>query len=193
VQNWIFCRQSFDTSKWLIQILNFSFFNFSWWTHMWWQICGHVSHCRSQVQLQHLEQSVRCFLAPVSTFRMSTIILAEDSVRAARWYIDIFIPKITIWVNFGGSLSAKCWFIYNILLPFGKFYGHMVSFVVIWYIFPVLPRKIWQPWTVSTLRPNEVNKRWGVRPINTFRLKNFFSRKTFFLRFWRKKVCRIRY
>jgi hypothetical protein len=28
--------------------------------------------------------------------------------------------------------------IWNILLRFGKFYGRLVQFVVIWYIFPVL-------------------------------------------------------
>jgi hypothetical protein len=55
----------------------------------------------------------------------------------------IFKPKITIWVNFGGSCNGRCW---NILGPFGMFYvrpfslfcGHLVYFMVIWYIFPVL-------------------------------------------------------
>jgi hypothetical protein len=39
--------------------------------------------------------------------------------------------------------------IWYILLPIGKFYGHLVHFVVIWYISPFwyfVPRKIWQPW-----------------------------------------------
>jgi hypothetical protein len=45
-------------------------------------------------------------------------------------------------------------FIWYILLPliyfwqFGRFYGYLVNFMVIWYILPfwyVLARKIWQP------------------------------------------------
>jgi hypothetical protein len=40
--------------------------------------------------------------------------------------------------------------IWNILLRFGKFYGHLVNFAFVWYIFPGFgyhaPRKIWQPW-----------------------------------------------
>jgi hypothetical protein len=53
-----------------------------------------------------------------------------------------FQPKITIWVNFGGSSNGKCWYI---LWPFGLFYDHLVYFAYIWYIlttsglfFPVL-------------------------------------------------------
>jgi hypothetical protein len=42
-------------------------------------------------------------------------------------YVYIFKPKIPIKVNF-----------WNILLTFGKFYDHLVHFVLIWYIFPVL-------------------------------------------------------
>jgi hypothetical protein len=36
----------------------------------------------------------------------------------------------------------------SILLPFGLYYGLLVFFLVIWYIFPVLvePKKIWQLW-----------------------------------------------
>jgi hypothetical protein len=77
----------------------------------------------------------------------------------ARWYI--FKPKIPIWVNFGGPLNGKCWFIlrpFGIFnaRPLGKFYGHLVYFtamsniliylhpfgifygivMVIWYISP---------------------------------------------------------
>jgi hypothetical protein len=40
-----------------------------------------------------------------------------------------------IWINFGGPLHGKCWYI---LWPLGIFYCHLVKFVVIWYIFPVL-------------------------------------------------------
>jgi hypothetical protein len=38
--------------------------------------------------------------------------------------------------------------IWNTIRSFGIYYEHLVNFVLIWYIFPVLvyvPRKIWQP------------------------------------------------
>jgi hypothetical protein len=52
----------------------------------------------------------------------------------------VCIPKIPIWVYFGGPCNKKCLYIYcmaiwNILWPLG-------IFVVIWCI---LPREIWQP------------------------------------------------
>jgi hypothetical protein len=60
--------------------------------------------------------------------------------RAAR--LHSFIPKIPIWVNFGGSCNGRCWYS---LLPFGLFYSHLVYFVTISYnswsfgtFFPVL-------------------------------------------------------
>jgi hypothetical protein len=37
-----------------------------------------------------------------------------------------FKPKIPIWVNFGGPLNGKCWYI---LLPFRIFNGHLVCIV----------------------------------------------------------------
>jgi hypothetical protein len=43
--------------------------------------------------------------------------------------------KIPIWVNFGGSCNGRCWYI---LWTFGLFCSHLVYFMVIWYIFPVL-------------------------------------------------------
>jgi hypothetical protein len=43
--------------------------------------------------------------------------------------------KSQIWVNFGGPLNGKCWYI---LWPFGIFYGHLVFFVVLCHIFPTL-------------------------------------------------------
>jgi hypothetical protein len=49
--------------------------------------------------------------------------------RVARWCISK--PKIPIWVNIGGPCNGRCWFI---LRPFGKFYGHLVYMLVIWYI-----------------------------------------------------------
>jgi hypothetical protein len=41
----------------------------------------------------------------------------------------------------------------SILRPIDIFYGHLVHFVVVWYIFWfAVPRKIWQPW--YTVRPH---------------------------------------
>jgi hypothetical protein len=60
--------------------------------------------------------------------------------RVARWFL--FKPKIPIWVNFGGSCNGRCWHVYGywvhftVLRSFVIFYGHLVYFVVIWYIFP---------------------------------------------------------
>jgi hypothetical protein len=72
--------------------------------------------------------------------------------RVASLYI--FVPKIPIWVNFGGPLNGKnvgvfmyahleyIMAIWYILWSFGVFYGHLVYFMVIcilwkfWYIFP---------------------------------------------------------
>jgi hypothetical protein len=53
----------------------------------------------------------------------------------ARWYI--FEPKIPIWENFGRSCNGRCCYytaILTIIQPNGIFYGHLVHFVVIWYI-----------------------------------------------------------
>jgi hypothetical protein len=64
---------------------------------------------------------------------------ARVTIRAARWFI--FRPKIAIWVHFGGSCNGRCWcilwtFVIPILRPFDLFYGHLVYFVAICYIFP---------------------------------------------------------
>jgi hypothetical protein len=70
----------------------------------------------------------------------------------ARWYI--FIPKIQIWVNFGGPWNGKCYQYLMAILrifyirQFGKFYGQVVYFVIVWYIFQfwyVLPKKYGNP------------------------------------------------
>jgi hypothetical protein len=50
------------------------------------------------------------------------------------------VPKIPIWVHFGGSWNAKSWHMYfmtiwNMLWPFGIFYSRLAQFVVIRYIF----------------------------------------------------------
>jgi hypothetical protein len=59
------------------------------------------------------------------------------TTRVARWCF--FKPKIQIWVYFGGSWNAKCWFIlfpfrilygiWNIVRPFGILYSHLVYFI----------------------------------------------------------------
>jgi hypothetical protein len=45
-----------------------------------------------------------------------------------------FQTKIPIWEKFGGSCNGRCGYI---LWPFGLFYGHLVYFMVIWYIYLV--------------------------------------------------------
>jgi hypothetical protein len=58
----------------------------------------------------------------------------------ARWFV--FVPKIPIWVYYGGPLELKMLVYFmtfrNILRPLGLFHFRLVQFVVIWYIFPVL-------------------------------------------------------
>jgi hypothetical protein len=58
--------------------------------------------------------------------------------RVARWFV--FKPKIAILVNFGWSCYRKSCYIlktiWSILRPLEIFYGHLVYFVVLWYIFP---------------------------------------------------------
>jgi hypothetical protein len=53
--------------------------------------------------------------------------------------VSFFIPKIPIWVFFGGSWNGKCCYIF---WPCGILYDHWYilwafgHFVLIWYIFP---------------------------------------------------------
>jgi hypothetical protein len=64
----------------------------------------------------------------------------------------IFKPKIQIWVNLEG-LAMEDVGIFNghlvYLRPFGVFYGNLLYFIVIWYIFSrfwyVVQRKICHP------------------------------------------------
>jgi hypothetical protein len=80
--------------------------------------------------------------------------------RVARWHI--LKPKISIWVNFGGSCHEKCWYIawpfsqilwlgqchirvwyifvatFYIVWPLCIFCGHLEYILVIWYNFSVL-------------------------------------------------------
>jgi hypothetical protein len=73
--------------------------------------------------------------------------------RVARWFV--FKPKIQILVKFGGPLNGKCY----ILWPFGIFYGLLVYFVIIWYIFTFGPRKFWQPRCRATI----ASKSWDIK------------------------------
>jgi hypothetical protein len=79
------------------------------------------------------------------TFRSKKIQLERlfgRVTRVARWYI--FKPKIQSRVNLGWSCNGRYWYffieIWYILQLFGIVNGHLVYFVLIWYIFPVLVR-----------------------------------------------------
>jgi hypothetical protein len=51
-------------------------------------------------------------------------------------YFQTKSPRYLIWVNFGWSRNGSYWYmaIWPLLLPFGIFCGHLVYFIVIWYI-----------------------------------------------------------
>jgi hypothetical protein len=60
---------------------------------------------------------------------------------------DIFRPKITIWVNFGGYYVEWKMLVYlieiwNILLPSGVFYGHLVMLCLFGKCSPVLVNRV---------------------------------------------------
>jgi hypothetical protein len=82
-------------------------------------------------------------------WRRATAIYTRD----ARWFI--FMPKIPIWVYFGGSWNGKCWYI---LWQFGIFYDLLLSLMVgnlvLLCSFGIFSRfgrrKIWQPWFTQT-------------------------------------------
>jgi hypothetical protein len=57
-----------------------------------------------------------------------------------------FKPKIPIWVNLGRFCYGNSWYI---LRPLEIFNGHLVYFVVIWYIFPILV--FWTKKNLATL------------------------------------------
>jgi hypothetical protein len=72
----------------------------------------------------------------------------------------IFKPKNYNLGNFFRSCNGISWYflviVSIILWPNGIFYGHLVHFVVIWYIFNrfgIESRKIWQSWGSVTLLP----------------------------------------
>jgi hypothetical protein len=67
-----------------------------------------------------------------------------------------FQPKnsnsVKFWRALGGKMLIYFMAIWNILWPFGIFYGHLLHFVFLWYILSGFwyhePRKIWQPCTL---------------------------------------------
>jgi hypothetical protein len=71
-------------------------------------------------------------------FNLMYVIRDKDLSRVARWFV--FKPKIPILVIFWRVLqwkiSAYFMTIWSILLPLEILNGHLVHFVVIWYIFP---------------------------------------------------------
>jgi hypothetical protein len=72
------------------------------------RLCLRWMHCTG-TSLPGLEQiEVRSKFRPLES-------------RFARWYI--YIPKVQIWVHFGGPWSEKCWYI---LCQFGIFYSLLV-------------------------------------------------------------------
>jgi hypothetical protein len=83
----------------------------------------------------------------------------------------IFKLKIPMWVNFGGACNGRCWYIFWTIYiwPFGVFYGNLVYFVVIWYIFlrfGVLYRE---------KSGNPETKRGNARPFKSTCLKIFIG------------------
>jgi hypothetical protein len=88
--------------------------------------------------------------------------------------------KIPIWVNFGGSCNEEVGIFYfplvyfttiwYILWPFGKFHGYLVDFFPCWY---VVPRKIWQPW--SLLRRSIRFFYLGISIRNVIEIRIWFS------------------
>jgi hypothetical protein len=77
-----------------------------------------------------------------------------DEYRAARWYFfQTKHPNLgKFWSGLKWKMSENFMAIWNILRPFGTFYGHLVRwwqfgiFSLFWYI---VSRKIWQPWTYT--------------------------------------------
>jgi hypothetical protein len=59
--------------------------------------------------------------------------------RVARWYTFSPPPNLgKFWRILQGKMLVYSMAIWSILLSFGTFCGHLVYFMVIWYIFPVL-------------------------------------------------------
>jgi hypothetical protein len=73
-------------------------------------------------------QSFQTMCVPLGTTFVNIILCTQLCDRVARWFI--FVPKISIWVNFGGPWNGKYWYIlfpfWNILRPFVIIYGHLV-------------------------------------------------------------------
>jgi hypothetical protein len=120
-------------------------------SHKIWAILEQTFWLRIAAERSRTESSVQMtpfWLGETDIGRIKTVTWVKSGdYRVARWYI--FKPRIPIRVNFGGSSKSTCW--YN-FWPFGLFYGYLVNFVVIGYIFHVCvamlyvcARKICQP------------------------------------------------
>jgi hypothetical protein len=110
---------------------------------------GEVSYVEVSTKKRAWLHFGRFFRKPIWSpwLRLCKLDVIALSSRVARWHI--FKPKIPIWVNFGGSSNGRGWYIlWPYFRPFGLFCGHLVHFMVIWYIFLfwyVVLRKIWHP------------------------------------------------
>jgi hypothetical protein len=84
---------------------------------------------------------IKCFAKTSST-------LSKNANIFAKFFGENILKIIT-----SVPRNGKCWYILwpfgNILRPFGIFYGHLLTMVVIWYIFSpfwcIVSRRIWQP------------------------------------------------
>jgi hypothetical protein len=92
--------------------------------------------------------------------------------RVARWFI--FVPKIPIWVNFRRALHWKMFIyfktVWSYFQTFGIFYDHLVHFVFIGYIFPVLVTCTKK--NLATLNPSRFSQG---KLFNVFNLNRIFS------------------
>jgi hypothetical protein len=81
-----------------------------------------------------------------------------DHGRVARWFVfQTKNPNLgKLWRVLLWKILVCLMTIWSILLPLGIFYGHLVYFVVIWYMcfssfWYFGPRKIWQSWTTDPI------------------------------------------
>jgi hypothetical protein len=91
-------------------------------------------------------QNAENFVAAIF-FQDSIFCILQSAARVARWYI--FKPKIPIWVYFWRALEWKILIyfkdIWNILRPFGIFYGHLVTLVYFYLFWCIILEKSGNP------------------------------------------------
>jgi hypothetical protein len=82
-------------------------------------------------------------------------------------------------VNFGGPWNGNCWYI---LCPFGIYYGHLVYFIAILYIFPrfgiLLQEKTGNPGanpTTLSYNASVVKMHSATNSMARLLIKNYFS------------------